>query len=637
MSIKSPETYGDVMGRSQFDANIAFEEEIEKSIKSFIPSLFGDIGIRESVPFDILPKLERLFEFEHPGLGSVGGRFVSEAADNVVGRLLDSALKNFGWESNKRFADERVTIDHIANLYKRKKLSPEFTDRRFREWGYSEGEQMVYQEATRPFPTFTDLVRWGRYFAGEDRMKEAVEAVYDVSDADWLIWKWLSEQVFTTDQTTMLFRRGVISETETDERLTRIGWSGGRAADVIDISWTIPNAMLTIQGNLHNEIGTEKILEDLAKADIHPDWRQNYLDAVLTKPASIDLVSYHLRQENDLSGLENDLRRIGIHPDYFDIYKTLANRIPPVADIITMAVREAFNPTIAARFGQYEDFPDDFGKYAQQQGLSLEWARRYWAAHWGLPSPQQGFEMLHRGVIGSGDLDLLMKAQDIMPFWRDKMTAIAYRPLTRVDVRRMYKEGILDEGGVYQAYQDAGYSDENARNMTEFTISYVLSQQSKFTTADVVKAYTDRMIERGEAHSLLGMLGVRSGDADYILATAAYKRQWALTDTQTSAIRNLYKRGVYDDNKARSELLRLDMPADHVNSLMEQWWYDRKTTEGPTWTKAETFKYLKNGLITLDRATRELIIMGYDNEHIDIYLKAGGWKLSDNSESQLTE
>ncbi|GAH79863.1 unnamed protein product, partial [marine sediment metagenome] len=75
--------------------------------------------------------------------------------------------------------------------------------------------------------------------------------------------------------------------------------------------------------------------------------------------------------------------------------------------------------------------------WAGKKGLSKEWSERYWAAHWNLPSPQQGFEMLHRGVINVSELNMLLRALDVMPFWRDKLTAIAFRRLTRVDIRRM--------------------------------------------------------------------------------------------------------------------------------------------------------------------------------------------------------
>ncbi|GAH93918.1 unnamed protein product, partial [marine sediment metagenome] len=44
--------------------------------------------------------------------------------------------------------------------------------------------------------------------------------------------------------------------------------------------------------------------------------------------------------------------------------------------------------------------------------------------HWSLPSPSQGFEMLHRGVIDEAELNMLLRALDIMPFWREKLTKV---------------------------------------------------------------------------------------------------------------------------------------------------------------------------------------------------------------------
>ncbi|GAJ02948.1 unnamed protein product, partial [marine sediment metagenome] len=84
----------------------------------------------------------------------------------------------------------------------------------------------------------------------------------------------------------------------------------------------------------------------------------------MTKPANEDIIAYELRRDPSLSNLDIELRRIGIHKNYYALYKELAYQIPPVNDIITMAVREAFTPSIAARFGQYQDLPPDFVTWA---------------------------------------------------------------------------------------------------------------------------------------------------------------------------------------------------------------------------------------------------------------------------------
>jgi len=383
--------------------------------------------------------------------------------------------------------------------------------------------------------------------------------------------------------------------------------------------------MLMIQGGLVQGDSDENILENISKSDIHPDYAKTYLDAVLTKPASIDLVTYWLRKDPSLSTLEQELKKIGIHSNYTDVYKTLAYQIPPVADIITMAVREAFTPTIAAKFGQYDDFPPDLEKYAGQKGLSKEWAERYWAAHWALPSPQQGFEMLHRGVIDRTELDMLLRAQDVMPFWRDKLTAIAYRPLTRVDVRRMYKQGVLTEREVFESYQDQGYDDENAERMAEFTVRQTLASLSKFSSSDIIKAFTNRMVDKSTALSLLRDIDIRAEDANYIISTAEYKRLWAFTDDQIAGIRNLYRKRIYDENQSRDRLAKLNLPAEQIDVLMQQWFYDKVEELDATWSTAQTLKFLKRKLITADRAKQELYLNGYTQERVDVYLRDAQW------------
>ncbi|GAI43190.1 unnamed protein product, partial [marine sediment metagenome] len=64
-----------------------------------------------------------------------------------------------------------------------------------------------------------------------------------------------------------------------------------------------------------------------------------------------------------------------------------------------MAVREAFHPELIAKYHYMDNFPPEFAEYMAKQGFSVEWAQRWWVAHWRLPSISAGFDMLHRGQI----------------------------------------------------------------------------------------------------------------------------------------------------------------------------------------------------------------------------------------------
>ncbi len=622
MSIKSPETYGEQFWQPQLEVQKEFEEQLEESLKSFIPNIFGNPEIRAAMPFDVLGKIEGLLSFPHPGLASVGGRFVSEIADQAVSMIMTPALRKVQYAANRAFANVMPSTEMAASLNRRKRIDESYYDDVFRRRGYDPFNQQMAFLAGQPFPSLPELFRWARYHGDPKNVWSTLFDYVNLDAVDYPKWDWLNQQQLTFEHVNTLYKRGLLNENTWPIELGRLGWAPDKINSLNELIWSIPNAMLILQGNLHREEDNETILRDLSFGDIHPEYREKYIDAVLTKPASQDLIRYHLRQENRLENLETDLKRIGIHPDYLDVYKTLAHPLPPVSDLITMAVREAFSPAVARRFGQFEDFPEDFAKYAEQGGLSREWAQRYWAAHWNLPSPQQGFAMLHRGVITDDELSMLLRAQDVMPFWRDRLIQIAYKPFTRVDVRRMYKEGVLDEREIYKAYLDQGYDEENAEHLTEFTIKQTLSSLAKFTSTDVIKAFVQRMIDYSEASSLLRELGIKSEDTQFILRTAEYKRKWDFTGDRITAIRNLYKRSVYDENKARSELLKLNLPANQVMVLMESWFFEEKEKERPTWSRAETLKFIKSGAITKDRGIRELELIGYDQEHIDVYMES---------------
>ena len=621
MGIKSPTTYGDYYWAKQVEAQKLFADDSESHIAPYVKGLLGDIPLIDEFPTGMKTFIEGLreptgFAFL-PFMAGVGINAIDEALDIAFEPVMTALKRNYG----KRFKSKWLTAAEVNLLWSRQKITEGLYDEVIAAEGYEQVLGNALYESALPYPTVSDLVLYSRYNGDPEAPWGEFQKWFNISPREWPVWKFINQQRLDTLQYQQLYKRGLVDAGELSFRLSEIGWPAEKRPLVQDLSYSLPNAMLMVQADLLYGTADAGILTDIAKADIHPTYAKQYLDAVLTKPASTDVIAYMLRQDPNLSGLDAELRKIGIHGDYWPLYKELAYQIPPVADIITMAVREAFTPAIAERFGQYEDFPDDLAEWAGKKGLKPEWAKRYWAAHWSLPSANQGFEMLHRGVIDETELEMLLRALDVMPFWRDKLIDIAYKRVTRVDVRRMYKTGVLTETEVYEANLELGYNERDAKRMTEFTVISTLQSLAKFTTTDVISAYTKRMIDRTEAGGLLRDLGVKSNDVSYILDTADYKRQWALTDVKVAGIKNLYKKRQYDADKAREQLFALDLPTEQIDALMDTWWYEIKAEPVRTWTTAQTVSFVKAGLITPARAVRELQTIGYDTEHINIYMQ----------------
>lgn len=341
-----------------------------------------------------------------------------------------------------------------------------------------------------------------------------------------------------------------------------------------------------------------------------------------------------LRDKSKYEELWKDLHDIGWDDERIKVYKELAMVLPGVQDLVRMAVREAFTPEIAAKFGQYEDFPPDFARWAEKIGLSEEIAKFYWAAHWDLPSPNQGFEMLHRGIITQDELKMLLRALDVMPFWRDRMIKMAYTPYTRVDIRRMYKQGILDRAGVKRTYLDLGYDEEHAENLTEFTIAYYASPTSDeedlvdeenaknrdLTRTDICGGYNRAMITREEATQALAALGYNPSQIDFYLDYEDYKRDKNLQDAYTSNYHDLYVTGVLDDADVKNALTGIGLVEAEIDQLLKLWYIERvRRAQHPT--RAELNRFLNKGIITEERWRLELARLGYNDEYTDWYLQ----------------
>jgi gas vesicle protein len=294
---------------------------------------------------------------------------------------------------------------------------------------------------------------------------------------------------------------------------------------IINAGLEAPPLDLMIRAYQMGEASLEDVINTLKMNGVNKDNAIKALKGVRNLPPAGWIQEAYLRRLITEEEHDNYLKSHGFNDEDIKIFKFLYYGLPPVSDLIRMAVREAFSPDVAERFGQYDDYPDEFDRFAKQVGLSSEWARAYWASHWDLPSPTMGFDMFHRGIIDEDTLKLLLRALDIMPFWRDKLIQLSYNPLTRVDVRRMYQLGVLTEDDVYKSYLDLGYNPENARRLTEFTKRYSapedeseLSEIKRLARSTYSSAYRKRVISKDEYKEYLTTLGYVSDDAELLIA-----------------------------------------------------------------------------------------------------------------------
>jgi hypothetical protein len=376
----------------------------------------------------------------------------------------------------------------------------------------------------------------------------------------------------------------------------------------------IPNPDQMIEVFLRSPLGKETLYKAMAQHGLDKDVVDYYLLLREARFAPEAVQRLWLRDKTKYEGFWKDIKEAGWTDDRIDAIKTLAELIPGVQDLIRFAVKEAFTPEIAERFGQYQDFPEAVVEWGEKQGLSREWLTRYWAAHWDLPSVSQAFEMFHREVITKDELPLLLRALDIMPYWRDKLTQIAYNPYTRVDARRMWDLGVLDDKELKRSYLDIGYDDKHADTMVLWTKIFQ-------TFPDLIARYKNGYINLEQVKSELLALGMNDDRANFLIETkikiAQPDRVAKERDLTKAEIIKGLKKGVIQRTEATEFLYDMGYDEDEAKFILAINVPEEETTPALTrkeLTKSDILSAVKKGLITPEDALARLIKLRYTSD-----------------------
>ena len=408
--------------------------------------------------------------------------------------------------------------------------------------------------------------------------------------------------------------------------LSVLGVAGAQAAPAIravsqqaESSWqnAIPDPATLAIALKRKVITSEEYREKMGALGFGPQATESYLQNAEQEIGIIDAIALWHRGFIDREGVVDLLERGGSSELSANLLVELGNVLPGVQDLVRMAVREVYSPEIAAAFGLFEEFPPQFAAEAAKQGLSAETAQQFWGAHWDLPSPNMGFEMFHRRIIDEDTLHLLMRALDIMPFWRDKLIALAYNPLTRVDVRRMHALDVLDDEGVTNAYLDLGYSPENAARMTEFTIRYNAEtstlgseRQRELTTAQLLRLFRDGLTSEVETVSNLVGLGYSGDDAEILVTREVIQLELDEREDEKRAIIEMVKAGNLDIIQAQAELASLNFSQAEIDIILNRLERDMAVkTKAPSEEKLVTM--YKKRILNRDELRESLSFFGY--------------------------
>ncbi len=210
----------------------------------------------------------------------------------------------------------------------------------------------------------------------------------------------------------------------------------------------------------------------------------------------------------------------------------LRHLIPGYSDLVTMAVRDVWDPPTVQRLRYDEEFPAAFQHWMERAGMGgsaaipdaagqpgqpVTWAQLYWRSHWTNISPTQAYEMVQRLRPGRvqrywqagfqpqaytfDDMRTQLKVNDYPPAVRDRLAAIAYRNPRLVDIDRFLDLGEIDEQEAEQYHLDLGYAPVDAARRTRFIARNMRLKRTKAIIGDLraklLSSYKAGTLSRG--------------------------------------------------------------------------------------------------------------------------------------------
>lgn len=330
-----------------------------------------------------------------------------------------------------------------------------------------------------------------------------------------------------------------------------------------------------------------------------------------TIPSETDLRDAFLR--GFLTEADHDLflGYLGYSPNNIAIIKELYFNPAPPSDLVRFFVREVFDPQARSQLQLDADFPSAAVAEFRRVGLDETQAHNYWAAHWQLPSPGQVYDMLHRGLIDDNAVDDYLKAADYSPTWRRNLANISHIVPGRIDLRRMFAAGVINEPRLLRGYKDLGYNDPDAATMTEFAKRQAAGNVTELPRGVVLEGYREGTLNRADATAHFLQLGFTPPEASFMMDLEDLKNAHELQSLNEDVIEADLKAGVVNEGQAMNALSSLGVPARRAGLLVALW-RSRHAAKTATLTVGHIQHAVREKLIPDAFAFQRLQGLGYN-------------------------
>lgn len=232
----------------------------------------------------------------------------------------------------------------------------------------------------------------------------------------------------------------------------------------------------------------------------------------------------------------------------------LREALPPASDLVTMVVREAFDPKMVV------PAPEIFAAEMAKKGFSKIVSDRYWTMHF-VPMPlSQAYDNLARGYWTKEQFLDLLRIADIHPMWREDIYNVAFVAPSIRELGYGFDVGVYDLEDIVRYRRYGRLSPEDADKSAVAMVAYRTEAEREAVRREHMHLYALDRETREEFEANL-------------------RRVW----TNEAAIPLWLERGDLERERLKKEAA---MPEPRVVSSSEALYAFRNKLRDESWTRA---------------------------------------------------
>lgn len=331
-----------------------------------------------------------------------------------------------------------------------------------------------------------------------------------------------------------------------------------------------------------------------------------------------------------------------------------ARPIPGAGEIITFAVRDAWDNGVVESFGYDAEYPTELDFWQKAEGWGwgsdantlpgappggVDWPRLRWRAHWAVMSPTQGYRAFHRlrpdriaryaeRVPGVEpfiweDLQRVLKIADYPPKLRKWLAASAFAVLPIYVVRSLYRLGKRPRAWLVDQLRDRGFTEDDATSVADNEDAVNQGRAQKFAQSiadgglragmqSVLASYRLGALSAGEAVAQLVSVGVETTTANGLINLGAAAENLALVKDSLKRLRSGWLAGEFTVPELQAQLANVGIQPDAIQRYVARWTLARSQARRMAST-SQIVGWVGEGRLSMEVGRQRLLNLGWTN------------------------